>query len=367
MKIIVTGGHLSPALAVIDRLAQEKNIQIIFVGRKYNLIGDKSESLEYQEITKRKISFTTLETGRAIKEISRRSLIDFFRTFRALINSFIFIAKERPHRILSFGGYIAFPICLIGFILRIPIYTHEQTIHPGLANRFIAKLSRKVFIAFPESRRFFPLKKTILTGNPIKRSVLTVNKVPFIITKSKPVVLVIGGSLGSHSINSIISSIVPELLKSYIVIHQTGSVTEYDDFQKLGYIKARLPKNLSKNYFLKKHFYDDELGAVYQAADLVVSRSGANTFFELLALKKPTIFIPLPWSAYNEQEKHANLFRQAGAGEIFYQNQSPKLLLLLIRKVLTHVGKYQEGFRNLNISNSDHAAETIVETVLYSS
>ncbi len=364
---MVTGGHLSPALAVIDRLIQEKNVKIVFVGRKYNLAGDRSESLEYQEITKRKISFITLETGRAIKEISRRSLTDFFRTFQALINSFILLIKVRPQRILSFGGYIAFPICLTGFILRIPVYTHEQTVHPGLANRFIAKLSRKVFIAFSESRRFFPLKKTILTGNPIKRSVLTVNKVPFTIIRSKPVILVMGGSLGSHSINSIIGSILSELLKTYVVIHQTGSVTEYNDFQKLGYLKARLPKNLSKNYFLKKHFYDDELGSVYHISDLVVSRSGANTFFELLALKKPAIFIPLPWSAYNEQEKHANLFQQAGAGEIFYQNQSPKLLLSLIRKVLTNVGKYREGFRNLNISDSDHAAETIVETVLYSS
>lgn len=364
MKILITGGHLMPALALIDLLVDKKNIEIVFVGRKYNLDSEQSYSLEFQEIEKRKIKFIPIVAGRFKRELSWSSIKNFFQVFVGLITASKIISSEKPGLIFSFGSFIGFPFVFIGWLSQIPVYVHEQTLFPGFANRLGAFFAQKVFVSFPQSAKFFNKNKIIISGNPVRREIFQIKSKPFKIDKKMPVIYVTGGSLGSHSINSHFVKILPKLLEKNIVIHQTGNVKEYKDYETLLKMKGNLPKELQKNYFLKEHIYSNEIGYIYSLADLVISRSGANTFFELVVLKKPAILIPLPWSAHQEQQKQAELFTHSGLGEIFSQFDESEKLLSLIDKMMINLSNYQKKFTSLDFLYKQDAVETIYQHIL---
>jgi len=313
MRILITGGHLSPALAVIE-VYLEKGLpdEIIFVGRKYINEFEKTLSLEYREITKRNIRFIPLKAGRFTRILSFRSFLNLLYIPVGFVKAWQIVRKEKPDIILSFGSYLALPIAVVGFFHKIPIFTHEQTISPGLTNKIIGFLAKKVFLAFPEAEKFFDKNKVEIVGNPVREVIFTIKKKTPLIKKDRPVIYITGGSLGSHAINNHVKNIIQKLLDKYIIIHQTGDTKQYHDYEDLLMIKEKLPKRLQSRYFLRKHFFDEELGYIYGNADIVISRAGANTFFELLALRKPTIFIPLPWAANNEQYFHAQIFKKKG-------------------------------------------------------
>ena len=150
----------------------------------------------------------------------------------------------------------------------------------------------------------------------------------------------------------------------YKIIHSSGNISEYADYRKLLEIKNNLPEKLRNNYFLKEFFFEQELGFIYSISDLLVGRSGANTFFELIAWKKPAIFIPLPWSRSNEQLSHARLFQQAGTGEIFRQEEDPNDLIILIEKVMKNINDYKKNFKNVELLYQKNAEKIIVQTIL---
>lgn len=350
MKILITGGHLTPALAIIDEIKRQdkkKEVVIIFVGRKYSLDSEKTFSLEYKEIMLKKIRFIPLQAGRLTRLVSLKSLRSFARFPLGFINSLKIILDEKPDVVMSFGGYLALPIVLWSWFMKIPIYTHEQTIQPGLANKIIAYFAKKVFVAFESSMNYFDKKKAILVGNPIRKSILNVQKKTFPVLTDKPVIYITGGSLGSHSINLHIADILENLLKRFMVIHQTGATKEYGNLKMMEKAAKKIPPSLRNDYIVREHFYENELGYVYSLADLVISRAGANTFFELLALEKPTIFIPLPWSSGGEQEKHAQLFEKVGCGKIFHQSQSSNQLLILVEEMFNDISKFKKNFSSL--------------------
>lgn len=364
MKILITGGHPAPALAVIDKIKEKKpGTEIVFVGRKYALDSEDTLSLEYKEIEARKIKFIALEAGRATRVISVKSIRSLIKVPLGFFQSWQILKIEKPDRILSFGGYMALPIAVIGYFFKIPVYTHEQTINPGLSNKIIGRFSKKVFVAFEEAAAYFKKNKTIVTGNPIRSSVFKTIKKPFTINKDRPVIYVTGGSLGSHSINLHIQSLLPRLLDKYTIIHQTGDTKEYVDYEQLLGYRRQLAEELKKNYLLRKHFLDDEIGYIFSLTDLVVSRAGANIYFELLALKKPAILIPLPWSANKEQQRHAELFKKAGLGEIFIQSQTSEDLYVLINNMINNLGNYKGRFNKLRSLYKKDASTLIIKEV----
>lgn len=365
MKIIIVGGHLAPALAIIDELKKNiSDLKIVFVGRKYPLTGEKTLSLEYKEIKKRNIEFVNFETGRLTRFFSLKSIINFLKIPIGFIRAFFIIKKYQPDIILSFGGYLALPVVFWGYFFKSKIFTHEQTINPGLSNRIIAFFSKKIFVSFEKALAFFPKNKTILTGNPIRQSVFKIIKKPFLINKNLPVLYITGGSLGSHSINQHIKKIINKLLRYYIVIHQTGDSFEYQDYEILLKLRNELPKELSERYFLVKHFFDDEIGYIYSLTDFVIGRSGANTFFELIALEKPVIFIPLPWSAGKEQQYHAEIFAKAGCGEVFFQIEKSEKLLSLAKKIVDNLSFYKNNFKKLkSIYLKKNATQKIIKEI----
>ncbi|QQS43715.1 UDP-N-acetylglucosamine--N-acetylmuramyl-(pentapeptide) pyrophosphoryl-undecaprenol N-acetylglucosamine transferase [Candidatus Roizmanbacteria bacterium] len=362
-KIIITGGHVTPALAVID-LIEDKfpETEIVFVGRKYNNNKERTESFEYKEIQRRSIRFYHLVTGRFTRTISLRTLQDIIMIPFGFYRAWQILRSEKPELVLSFGGYLAYPVAAVASTMKIPVYTHEQTIHPGLANRKIGRIAAKVFISFPESAGFFPKSKAILTGNPVRKSVFTA-KTTIPTPSGIPCVYVTGGSLGAHAINKHIEQILPELLKGCSVIHQTGNLREYNDYERLKAVRESLPEDLRQRYTVRTHIGDDEIGALLRKADVVVSRSGANTFFELVALKKPAVLIPLPLAAFDEQRKHAGILKTAGAAEIFEQEGKSEDLLSLIMSVLHNKEHYERAYQKLEGTYITEAAERIVEEI----
>lgn len=356
MKILITGGHITPALALIDELSKNSDIEIVFVGRQHANSKEKNNTFEFQAIQKLGIKFIDLETGRSSNITSADFFSNMFFFVKGLLNSFKILSSQKPNIIFSFGGYIALPISIMGYLMRIPIYTHEQTLIPGSANRIIAKLSKFVFVAFPESIKFFDESKTIVVGNPVRKSIFC-PKGKFKIDTKRKIIYITGGSLGAHSINEHIGNILDKLLEKYFIIHQVGNVSEYADFDKFSKID-------NENYILKQHFFDSELCDIYDKADLIISRSGANTVFEIISLKKPSIQIPLPWSANGEQQAQANLLQHSGVAEIFDQNETSEKLLFLVDEVLDNLDKYRDGFEKLNNYYKDDAVYRIISATV---
>lgn len=353
MKILITGGHVTPALAVIDELQKKSGIDILFVGRTYALYADRTESFEYQEVLARGVRFVDFHAGRLSSSL--KNVIGIPRGFA---EAFLLLQQEKPDIVVSFGGYIALPIAMWAYLLRIPVFTHEQVLAPGLTNKIIARFTKKVCITFPQSESYFNKKNTIVTGNPIRQVIFTTDKKPFLIkTNGKKVIYITGGSLGAHTINMSVYKLINKLLEKYIVIHQCGDATEYNDFETLSHIKHA-------DYHLAKHFLNDQIGFIYTNADVVVSRAGANTIFELIALLKPAVLIPLPISRHNEQMEHAKLLKKAGAAEIVYQNDLDSNLLPAIDMVANSIDKYKKNFESLQYLYKKDAAKKIVAEIL---
>lgn len=366
MKILISGGHISPAIAIIDELKNNPRFNghsVYFVGKKYDDKKSNKISLEFQEIQGRNIPFFELAAGRLTRIASLKTFINFAKTPFGFYRAWQILNKIQPEVIISFGGYIALPIAVISYFMGIPVFTHEQTIRPGLTNRLIAMIAKKIYIAFDETKKYFPPNKAIFVGNPIKKSVLSVKNKPFELDKTKPVIYVTGGSLGSHSVNIIIEKIISKLLDKYIVIHQTGDTPSYNDFTRLNEFRDKLDNDKRKNYYLSKHIFDHNIGYIFSKTDLVIGRSGANTFFELVALEKPAIFIPLPWSAGDEQRIQAEIFVCAKAGEIFDQDEDPEKLMTLIDRMIDNLKSYKRNFKNLAKYHKLNASATILAEI----
>lgn len=346
---MITGGHAAPALAIIDSLLQSHpDCEIIFVGRKYNNQQEHSESFEYKEIYKRSIAFINFSAGRITRLFTVHALRNVLQIPFGCIQAMVIVHKNKPEVIFTFGGYLGLPIAFAGYLFNIPVYTHEQTIRPGLANKMISQFAKKTFLSFEQSKKYFSKTDTILTGNPVRLSIFDKTSSQLNIDSSMPCVYVTGGSLGSHAINVLIEQILPQLLKKYTLIHQTGNVTEFDDYNRLESFKKTLPHDVQKHYILKTHISNEDIGYVYAASDLVVSRSGANTWFELVALKKPALLIPLPWSAYDEQQKQAELLKSYKAAELFDQSGTSAGLLELIDKMVDNKDDYETAYQKIS-------------------
>lgn len=366
MKILITGGHTSPALAIIDELKNNPRFNghsVYFVGKKFDDKKSNKISLEFQEVQKRNVPFYELTAGRLTRIASVKTFVNFAKTPYGFYRAWQVLNNIRPEIVISFGGYIALPIAIMSYFMGIPVFTHEQTMRPGLTNRLIAIIAKKIYVAFDEAKKYFHTSKTKFVGNPIKKSVLSVNNKPFELDKSKPVIYVTGGSLGSHSINIIVEKIIDKLLDRYVVIHQTGVDPIYDDFARLNELRDKLISEKRRNYYLRKHILDQDIGYVFSKTDLVIGRSGANTFFELIALEKPAILIPLPWSANDEQRIQAELFNAAKVGEIFAQDDNPEKLMILVGRMINNLKSYKNNFKNLSKYHKLNASATILAEI----
>jgi UDP-N-acetylglucosamine--N-acetylmuramyl-(pentapeptide) pyrophosphoryl-undecaprenol N-acetylglucosamine transferase len=315
-KIVICGGHHNSALVVAEALIA-KGYQVFWFGHKYSMLGDKNPSAEYLEVTAKKIPFYEIKAGKF--QPKYKFWQNLLRIPQGFWQSFQLLRKLKPDLVFSFGGYLALPVAYSGWLRKIPVVTHEQTTVSGTANKLIAQIAQKVFVAFESSLQYYPQKKAVLTGLPIREELLKSKKKLF--ANKKKTIYITGGKQGSHYINEEVFKILPELLKHFNVIHQTGSSSVYSDIKEAQKLKA-------ENYLAKEYFFEDEIGAVFNSADFVVSRSGAHTVYELLTLQKPAILIPIPWSSHNEQLENAKMLKNLGLAEILTQDNLQKGKLL---------------------------------------
>lgn len=363
-KIVITGGHLTPALAVIDELQKRKEWEILFFGRKQAAEGDKTPSVEFQIIPKRGVLFVPINAGRIQRHFTRYTIPAFLRIPLGFFQAFYFLLRFKPDIVLSFGGYVSVPVVLAAWFLRIPTVTHEQTTIRSLATKINAFFAQKIAVSWPQIVKKFPSRKVVLTGNPIRKEILQPIKKTLDFDKDLPLIFITGGNQGSHVINQAVEKALPKLLELTNIFHQCGHLQTLGDFERLVEKKENLPMKLKKRYQVKRYLDSQEMAAIFNQADLVVSRAGANTITELAALGKPALLIPFPWLYANEQKKNAMVLVKAGIAEILPQNEvSEETLLEASRKMLKNLFQYQKNAWKAKKLVQLNAAQKIIELV----
>ncbi len=361
MKICISGGHLTPALAVISELKNRNIDDIFYIGRARAMEGDKTPSAESVVIPSLGVKFYAIPVGRLQRRFTRHTIPSVLRIPVGLVNALLILGQEKPSLVISLGSYVAFPIVMAAWILGIPVITHEQTVKGGLANRLISRLAKKVAISWPDSVNYFPKSKTVLTGNPIQPEILNLKKK----RTSRTVVFITGGNQGAHSINEMVMEILDQLLEKYEVVHQTGGAEKFKDFEMLQARVSQLPQKLRSRYTPVKWLNSTELAEVYSKTSILVGRSGANTVSEVAVLGIPAIFIPLPWAGDNEQEKNAKMISDSGAAMLFPQERlTPKRLLAAIDSMIENLPKYKISAKKTKKLIKQDAAKLFVDEAL---
>ncbi len=332
MNIIITGGgsggHVMPALAVIEELRNSQNDffkenNIIYIGSK--------KGIEKSLIEKSGVEYKSINTGKLRRYLSFQNLSDIFRTFTGIVQSAKLIKKIRPDIIFSTGGFVSVPVIIAGKIKKIPILIHEQTVDAGLANKIAGRFAQKIALTFPESGKYFQKDKIVVTGIPIRKEIFQGTKESgykrFGFDSSLPTIFFTGGGLGCRVLNEAAKVILPELLIKTNVIYQTGAAMNGRDFLDMKKIRESLPDYLQKRLYLTD-FINNEIADVFALTDLAIARSGAGTVNELLMLKIPAIFIPLAIATNNEQLKNALISVNLGGAEIIEEKELSSTILL---------------------------------------
>ena len=319
-KAAISGGHLTPAIALIENL-EKHGFPLFYFGRKFAMEGSQSASFERDYARKYKLQFIEIDSGKFPRYLTWYYFLSLFKIFFGFCQCFFYLLKIRPDIIVSFGGFLSLPLSLSGKILGIPVIIHEQTRVFGLSNRILRKIADKVCLSFDPTLKVPADLKTTVTGIPLRRSIFTPAEYLVPGDKEKPLIYITGGSQGSQSINLILLKVIPEFLKKYRIIHTVGQSQKQSDFKKIISLKNSLPLKIREDYTVEKSIETDRVGSILRQADLVISRSGANTVAELSFFRKKAILIPLPWSAESEQMENALYLAKTGLAKILDQNK----------------------------------------------
>lgn len=363
VKILVTGAHLTPAVAVCEELKKEGG-EIVYVGRNFTMEGQDVKSFESGVFPALTIKFIPLTAGKLQRYISVYSIVSLLKIPVGFVQAFCILLQERPDVILSFGGYVGLPVVFCGWILSVPIIIHEQGLQMGLANKISSHFADRIAISFKETKTLSD-KTTTVTGNPIRQEILVPGKINedysrFFLSAKKdktPVIFVTGGIQGSHIINQCIENSLADLLKKFYVIHQTGE-SAFGDFERLSKIQ-------NKRY-LVRNWIEKEIGAVMRFSDVVVCRAGINTLSEVTFLGKDALVIPIPYQ--KEQLRNARFFEQLGVVLVVPQIKlAPKILIDSLEKILKEKIIFEKNRRRAKeIFIKDASKRLALETMLLS-
>lgn len=362
---------MTPALAVISELQERGYNNFIWVGHKFNQVGAKSPSAEYQTVTKLNIPFIDLKAGKLSRNWGGgewgAAIVNLVKIPWGFMHSLWIILSHRPDIILSFGGYLALPIAIMGKLMGKKVLTHEQTAVTGLTNKIIPYFADKIAISWPSSQKYYPAHKTILTGNPLRPEVFDVHEVDWQVNEGLPTIYITGGNQGSHKLNVAVFEILGQLLEKFNVIHQTGNATVTGDFDKAGRL-AQEHRQKPGKYLYREFFFSKDIGTVFHKANLVIARSGANTVYEILALAKPAIFIPIPWVTHNEQYINAQVAQEAGLATILEEKQlSGVNLLTKIREMQSRTDQKLTPVNSPVILDASKRITDIIESLISAS
>lgn len=296
--VLFTGGHHNSALEIAKAL-QKEGVSILWIGHKFAVSGGKSLSAEYQEVTANHIKFLELKTGR----FYRKSFLQWFKIAFGFIQSGVYLLRYKPTLIFSSGGYLAVPVVIMGWLLRIPSITHEQTVVAGWANRAIAPFVKKILLTHKSSLANYPAGKSLVVGLPIKKELL---QKKYSKRFTPPLLYITCGKQGSHTINEAVFPLIPKLVEKFTIVHQVGNTNRYRDQEKARRIKDRLKEHRDR-YLFAPYFFSTDSATYLRSAKVIVSRAGAHNSYELMVLNKKAVLIPIPWVSHNEQLLNAKL------------------------------------------------------------
>ncbi len=310
MKILFagggTGGHIMPIISI----ARELKIKIPEVQLDY--MGPKSD---FDLLEKEGFKNHPIVSGKMRRYLAWQNFIDLpLKIPFSFLQSFFLLLFIKPDLVFSKGGTGSLPVTYCARLLGIPAFIHESDVAPGLSNKISSKWAKRVFTSFT-TIEYFDTKKVVLVGNPIRKELLNGNKEEakkmFNITSQKPVIFIFGGSQGAGPINDFVLTLLNKILQDYELIHVAG-VKNY----KILDIKSKatlLDPSLKSSYHLYESLNQVQLKNAYAVCDIIISRAGAGSIFEIAMIGKPSILIPLPSSANNHQAKNAYQYAKSGA------------------------------------------------------
>ena len=347
-RIILTGGgtagHVTPNIALLPRL-KELGYDIQYIGSHNGMEKGLIEPLG--------IPYHGISSGKLRRYFSLQNFTDPFRVLKGFGEAKKLIKELQPDVIFSKGGFVTVPVVMAGKKCKVPTIIHESDMTPGLANKISIPAATKICCNFPETLEHLPKEKAVFTGSPIRQELLTGNADAALkfcgLSAGKPVILIIGGSLGSVVINNAVREILPDLLKDFHVIHLCGKGKVDDSLKSLeGYVQFEYIKS--------------ELKDLFALADVVISRAGANAICELLALHKPNLLIPLSANASRgDQILNARSFERQGFSKVLEEEELNKSTLL--DSLQTLFRDKESYIKAMQQSNQQNSIDTIIELI----
>ncbi len=350
-KIILTGGgtagHVTPNIALIPRL-KEAGYDIQYIGSYHGIERELIESFN--------IPYYGISSGKLRRYFSWQNFSDPFRVIKGFREAHSLMKQIKPDVVFSKGGFVSVPVVLAAKRCKVPTIIHESDMTPGLANKIVIPSAQKICCNFPETLNYLPAEKAVLTGSPIRQELLSGNKIAAMdlcgFSADKPVILVIGGSLGSVVLNDAVREALPELLKEFQVIHLCG--------------KGKLDSSLDhlKGY-AQFEYIKNELKDIFALSDLVISRAGANAICELVALRKPNLLIPLSANASRgDQILNARSFERQGFSMVMEEEELTKERLLnSIHSLYENRSTFMNAMRDSKQQDSINTIFHLIEEV----
>lgn len=348
-RIILTGGgtagHVTPNIALLPRLKE--------LGYDIHYIGSYT-GIEKELIEQFGIPYHGISSGKLRRYFSLQNFTDPFRVLKGFGEANKLIKSLKPDVIFSKGGFVSVPVVMAGKKCHVPTIIHESDMTPGLANKLSIPSATKVCCNFPETLEHLPKEKAVLTGSPIRQELLSGSKEAALafcgLTPDKPVILIVGGSLGSVAVNNAVRAILPELLKEFHVIHLCGKGKTDESLKNLkGYVQFEYIKQ--------------ELKDLFALCDIVISRAGANAICELLALHKPSLLIPLSANASRgDQILNARSFERQGFSVVLEEEElNNQVLLDAIHKLYDKRDAYISAMKQSSQKDSINTIVGLIE------
>ena len=342
-----TAGHVTPNIALLPKL-KEAGYEIYYIG--------SYDGIEKKLIEEFNIPYFGISSGKLRRYFDIKNFTDPFKVLKGYSEAAKLMKKIKPDVVFSKGGFVTVPVVIAAHRKKIPTIIHESDMTPGLANKLCIPSATKICCNFPETISHLPEGKANLTGSPIRAELLSGNKDEARkfcgFSDDKPVILIIGGSLGAAAVNDAVRKILPQLLPKYNVIHLCG--------------KGKLDESLKGTAgYVQYEYIKKELADLFALADVVISRAGANAICELLALKKPNILIPLPAAASRgDQILNANSFKKQGFSEVIDEEKiTDDLLDETINNVYNNRSKYVEAMEKSPQQNGVEAVISLIKEV----
>ena len=288
-----TAGHVMPHIAMLDTY---KNLgwDVVYIG---------SNGIEKKLMSQLGVRFLEIPAGKLRRYISFQNFLDIFKVILGFLKSIYHLLRVKPNLVFSKGGFVSVPVSIAAWILRIPVYSHESDLTPGLANKIINPFAKKIFYCFPDTRKYLDGSRSQLVGLPIRPSLKKGDRSKayklcgFSEDDGKDVLLVMGGSLGAQRINDALATAMDDLLTRFNIIHITG---------------AGKSSGINADGYKSFEFVGDELKDLFAITDVVVSRAGANSIFEFYSLQIPMVLVPLEAGSRGDQVHNSMSFEKQG-------------------------------------------------------